>query len=270
MMARPDVTHQYAQTNLQLFNQMLAGGYSDADLELMRRCYDLAIQLFSGLYRPTGKPFLSHLVGTASILAAMETPAPVVGAGLLHAAYTHGDFGIQFPSHRRREQVRRGASREVEDVVARYGKLTWTDASMRAIRRDLRPVTESPGQAPEQRSVILIRLANELEDSLDLGLLYCLKGDERQPANGLYADTIVELARDLGFAEVAHSLAQALQENRVGPPPPPALRTAATSSYTAMSTSYRMRPTVRIGRSLFAYLRPMLDRLAAIRTARAQ
>jgi (p)ppGpp synthase/HD superfamily hydrolase len=79
-----------AQTHLQFCRQMQDAEYSTQDLVLVDRAYRLAMQLFAGHYRPNNKPFIAHLVGTASILAAVHQPAFVVAAGLLHSAYWLG------------------------------------------------------------------------------------------------------------------------------------------------------------------------------------
>ena len=85
--------HTYAQTNIQLFNQLQREGYGAADLEAVARAYDLAIALTTGRFRASGKTFIAHLVGTAGILGSLKAPGPLVVAGLLHAAYAAGDFG---------------------------------------------------------------------------------------------------------------------------------------------------------------------------------
>ena len=85
--------HSYAQTNIQLFNQLRHGGYSNTELSLVRDAYELAMDLFTGRYQPSGKPFVAHVVGTASILASLRLSAQVVAAGLLHNVYEQGDFG---------------------------------------------------------------------------------------------------------------------------------------------------------------------------------
>src|SRR4051794_35545495 len=85
--------HELAQTNLQLYNQLVARGWSASQLARTRRAYELMTDLFAGQLRPSGKTFLAHLVGTASALATAGARADLLDAGLLHAAYTHGDFG---------------------------------------------------------------------------------------------------------------------------------------------------------------------------------
>ena len=50
--------------------------------------------LFAGLFLPSGKTFIDHLVGAAGILLPyLHMPVELVAAGLIHAAYLHGDFG---------------------------------------------------------------------------------------------------------------------------------------------------------------------------------
>src|SRR5215468_6814144 len=83
----------YAQTNLQLYRQLAAEGYAPADVERAARAHEVGLRLFPCTYRGSGKPFLAHLVGTASILASLRVRIPVVVTGLLHAVYTHGEFG---------------------------------------------------------------------------------------------------------------------------------------------------------------------------------
>ncbi len=58
----------YDQTNIQLFNQLRHAGYSQMELKLVRDAYELAMDLFTGRFQPSGKSFMAHVVGTASIL----------------------------------------------------------------------------------------------------------------------------------------------------------------------------------------------------------
>ena len=44
--------HYYAQTNIQLFNQLRRDGYSRADLDLVRDGYELALVLFTAAFSP--------------------------------------------------------------------------------------------------------------------------------------------------------------------------------------------------------------------------
>ncbi len=149
----------YAQTNLQLYSQLVALGMVDADLLLIRAAHDGAAALFSAQFRSSGKPQLAHLVGTASIAAAHGGGPPTVAAALLHASYEQGDFGtgVAGASARKRREIQAVVGEGVESIVARYHAFDFG------------------GDAPfsdEVRDLLFLRAANELEDALDLGPLY--------------------------------------------------------------------------------------------------
>src|SRR5690349_6606442 len=130
--------HSCAQTNIQLFNQLRQDAYSDGDLKLVRHAYELAMVLFSGRFQPSGKCFIAHVIGTASILAWLRLPAPVVAAGLLHNAYGNGDFGDgrKGPTRSRRRRIRESLGPEVETYVAKFSALYW--------ERDIRSARHNP------------------------------------------------------------------------------------------------------------------------------
>ena len=62
----------YAQSNLQLFNQLIANGYSESELVCVVNAYKLIMNLFTGIFRSSGKTFLAHLIGTASVLVNLQ------------------------------------------------------------------------------------------------------------------------------------------------------------------------------------------------------
>src|SRR5258706_2494515 len=78
--------HRFPQTNLQLYRHLAEVGYAAADIASAGRAYELALELFPGTYRGSGKPFLAHLVGTAGIVAGPRTRAALIATGVLHPA----------------------------------------------------------------------------------------------------------------------------------------------------------------------------------------
>lgn len=197
--------HSYAQTNIQLLNQLQQLGYSDAALERLCRAYGLVMQLFSGRFRPSGKTFIAHLVGTASILAKLEVSAELVTAGLLHAAYTHGDFGSRSGiSEAKRQAVRRVVGDSIETYIAQYTTFAWGTTAIVHWRDRVDQLSAI------ERDVLLMRLANELEERLDLGLRYCGK-DKHQKYAGRDSQPMLELATHLGFLTLAAELEQSFQ-----------------------------------------------------------
>jgi (p)ppGpp synthase/HD superfamily hydrolase len=183
----------YAQTNLQLFRQMRQEGYGDADLEAVRRAYDLAARLFTCMYRGSGKPLLAHLVGTASVLVSLRARVPLVAAGVLHAAYFFGDFGDARggATPAKRQRLAEAAGAEVEEIIRRYDALRWDSQTIAEIHAGAGSLSGL------DREVLLLRLANELEDHLDLGVLYCGNADTRRKAVREWLHLCVELAQRL-------------------------------------------------------------------------
>lgn len=112
----------FAQTNIELFNQLRRDGYSNADLSFVRNAYELAMDIFAGRFQPSGKIFLAHVVRTASILASLRLTAEVVAAGLLHNAYISGDFGDDCPgiSTAKRKEIKQALGPETEEHIARF------------------------------------------------------------------------------------------------------------------------------------------------------
>jgi (p)ppGpp synthase/HD superfamily hydrolase len=230
------MSHRFAQTNIQLLNQMHRDGYERQDLSLVLRSYDLAKRLLTGRYRGSGKTFIAHLVGTASILAVLRVPATLVAAGLIHAVYENGDFGdgARGISDARRDLVRTVVGEDVEDYVVRYTSLAWSDQMMQKMQDEIDTLPSV------SRDVLLMRLANELEDYLDLGILYCGIA-KRRTAD--YANEkgriIVNMANKLGFAELAQAMAAAFEEAAKAKIPPVSPLAQQDFSYLIAPLSYQ-------------------------------
>jgi (p)ppGpp synthase/HD superfamily hydrolase len=200
--------HSYAQTNIQLFNQLQEAGYKQADLACVCDAYALAMRLFTGCFRQSGKTFISHLVGTASILAEFRASAPTVAAGLLHSAYSHGEFGTggRGISEAKRKQIRLVVGKEVEHIVAHYTTSPWDKQTISSLHDNL-PLPDSVA-----REVLLIRPANELEDHLDCAALYSGSAEHRRDVIESYLFQCVDLAEKLGFPALALALSRAFEE----------------------------------------------------------
>ena len=110
---------------------MRAASYSADDVNFVHEAYDgVAQHLFSARFRPSEMPFLCHLVGTTSDLIPVTPSADVLTAGLLHAAYSDGDFGYVFLEHkkdspRKRRWLAKRMGEKVEEYVSRYAHMSW-------------------------------------------------------------------------------------------------------------------------------------------------
>lgn len=74
-----------AKTDFEVFKRSLAKDrYSESDIELLKRAYDVALMAHEGQERRTGEPYFVHAFATATKLADLYLPAEIVAAGFLH------------------------------------------------------------------------------------------------------------------------------------------------------------------------------------------
>lgn len=148
------------QTNLQLYELLIRLGHDEAALDLANRAYLLAARLTSGVLRGSGKPFACHVVGTAAIVAEAGQDGPCIAASLLHAVYQDR---VPFPGgrvgERRREYLRERFGSVVEALVHEYH-------GFECARLD----ELDDEQLRRRRTVVMMRLADEIDDLLDHGV----------------------------------------------------------------------------------------------------
>jgi hypothetical protein len=199
---------RYAQSILELLSRLHLDGYDRSDLCLARHAYVLAMRAFTGLVRPSGKLFIDHAVGTASVLHVVGAPPAITCAGLIHSLYAHGDLGrwrkgISKASRRRVEAV---VGRQVEELVAEYAALRWNRDRISAI------ATEMKTYDAIRRGVVLMRLANEVDEHLDGGVLFLPDAERRRGADMLLLPSLVTMAEELDYPILASELARVFGE----------------------------------------------------------
>lgn len=207
--------NQYALTYPQLMGEIARCGFESRELTLLRRAYDMAEKMTDGLYRPSGASFLSHLIRTASITGRFAPTAPMMAAALLHASYSLGRLGwigTRITRRAPRRLLRRAVGSEVERLVFGYDALVWD--SPQAIRDHLQKLD---GGSTLERSILLLRLANQLEDHLDGALAFMAAGAAHRQL--LCAEACPDLALGLGHDELAEELEAALAGGRRCKPP---------------------------------------------------
>jgi hypothetical protein len=207
---------EFAQTNLQLYRQMELLGYNPEEREKVAAGYRFLMPTFSGLYRGTEKPFITHLVGTASILVAYRASIDWVLAGLLHAVYAIGDFGFD-PGTRETPRKRRLVSNligeEAEDLIIAYDAMRWTES---AVDDYLRGYQQHSQQI---KAALNLQLANTLEDLLDLGTNYERGTKFATMSSPKMQQAILALARMHSWPGLARQLEQALAAFNAGVTP---------------------------------------------------
>lgn len=194
-----------AQTNVQLYNQCLADEWAENDLRRLHKAFLISRRVFPSSYRPSGKAFLSHLIGVASILLRWKQPPTIVISGLLHSIYLYGNFGDKRrgATPQRRAYLAENVGSEIEQCVFNY-----TDARPKGLYCDSSAETQT------------ILLADAFEEIWDYGNLYSPKKNvpvTRDLSDG-GIDRIVKLAEAcVGrvAADDFSSILQKLQDARI-------------------------------------------------------
>jgi (p)ppGpp synthase/HD superfamily hydrolase len=251
------------QTNVQLFRQMVACGYSAEDVAAISRAYAFGASLFSGRYRSCGKPFVCHLVGTAAILVWLRAPVASVVCGLLHAAYQEGDFGnfAYGMLDQKRRRLRNAIGAEAEDLVAAYTVSSRTGPALIKTHRRFGELTD------RERTILLVQLANELDDYRETVALYARNADFRQDNIRLSGKHQVELADMLGFPELAEALQETYDES-LATEIRSELRSSEDNGYVLIPLSCRRQWPVVVRDILFR-VRRRLRRMAGRGSAKA-
>lgn len=191
-----------AQTNIQLYRQLVEAGWSDIDLARCASAYEFALPLFATRFRANGKPFLAHLTGVASLLATEGEAADIIIAGLLHAVYDQARFGrARFGlTAAKRAKVTHVVGKPVAMLVEAYHTFVWNDAVVVAMGN------RNVAADPLLRQLLIMRLANEVEDNLDCAACFSAKPSRPNDAGPLAA--LVRLAVSIGAPSLAAALTQ--------------------------------------------------------------
>jgi hypothetical protein len=224
-----------AQTSVELFNQLHDQEWSTGDLQQVRNAYGFAMTLFAGRLHPSGKPYLAHCVGAASGLASADAPIDVVIAALLHGAYRLGDFGWWRMGLRAKRQLVRRALGSAEALIYGFAQQPWrTDAIVALYDRcDALDATA--------RTVVLLRLASELDNLRDHAPLFCSDADDRRQVLRVRGPLLIELADRLRVPQSLRDALAAAVAEVLHPEVPASLRWPKRAGYLVPPESARRR-----------------------------
>jgi hypothetical protein len=193
----------YALTFPQLVAQAMVLGLGDDDIARLRVGYDLAERMADGLYRSQGCAFINHLVRTSSIVLAHGGSINQALAAMLHSAYMLDCFHF---SRRRafrpkdRDYLSNAVGADVEEIVWEYYRLGWGKRELLAAH-----IEKLPSYSPVIKSVLFARLANDLEDYLDLAVQYRASYSYRNRIVS-FGGLCIELANRLGVPDLGQAL----------------------------------------------------------------
>ena len=210
---------ELVRTGNELLDLAAARGYSIEEIRLLCQLVQLAQSLMNGGYRPCGRPFLNHLVGTAGVLLRFDFRMDTVLAGLLHASYTHG----RLPSAP-------GADAGPAIQKALGGMDSPIEGRVRAYTfRAQKSLRMHPGLTIAEAEIAAIAAANEID------MRFSGEYDYSGRAAELDAEQVATLAgimRALGVTGLADTLCAALQHHHAVRP----------ELVTGIPASYRLGP----------------------------
>lgn len=156
-----------SQTILQLCNEMQKFGYPNKEIDLAYDAYLFAIHHISGWYRGDGKALSSHLIGTSSILCQQKSSIVEILSGLLHAVPEDGLFPIWTnPYH----LISCKFGEQVSQMIYTYLHCKYNYTAQHLL--GLLCGNYSSISSEYAKSIVKIRLANELEDYMDNAISY--------------------------------------------------------------------------------------------------
>jgi hypothetical protein len=161
----------------------------------------LAMQLSDGIYRPCGRPFLNHLIGTASVLVFFGFELHLVLAGMLHAAFSHGSFDRSDANdallHKRFDCLGQLAGR-VANLARAYDQrgAYYRDVLQGGVNLAILPMNAV--------NILLLDAANDIDMHLSLEVAAARRGDV--PA-GPFLDLMRSVCEVVGRPAMAATLA---------------------------------------------------------------
>lgn len=188
------------QTSMELLKQAFVCGYGRENLFLIDKACSVAMALFGDGYRPCGRPFLLHMVGTSSVLIAFGFSPRVVVCGMLHAAYTHVPVGSlandSLDAVQRMLRSKFGV--RVEQIILEYARFQ-RDPAVWIGKRPLNQLTL------DDATVMAIGMANELEEHAAGEFLFTTKRSSAET----WLDYAAKVADVLKVPDLALSLSAA-------------------------------------------------------------
>lgn len=186
------------QTFFELLKQAFVRGYGREELLLIGKAYNAAMTLFGDGFRPCGRPFLLHVLGTASALVAYGFSTRVIVSGMLHAAYSHAPVGnmVHASLDAVKHMLRSQFGDRVEQTIREYTRFQSNPVGW----SDLRP---PQSLTLDDAQVIAIALANAVDEHAAGEYLFT----EKRSSESLWSAYAVKVAEALKVPGLASSLA---------------------------------------------------------------
>jgi GTP diphosphokinase / guanosine-3',5'-bis(diphosphate) 3'-diphosphatase len=174
--------------------ETVVGHHPDADVDLLGRAFDLAVEAHEGQRRASGEPYVTHPIAAAQIVADLGIDVSAVAAALLHDVPEDTEYSLADIEERFGGEVAR-----LVDGVTKLSKFsTHTHEQQQAenIRKMFLAMAEDI-------RVVLIKLADRLHNMRTLGALPI---DKQQRIARQTMEIYAPLAERLGIWQIKWEL----------------------------------------------------------------
>ncbi|MEW2131622.1 HD domain-containing protein [Streptomyces sp. NPDC005435] len=158
--------------------------HPDADLDPLRRAYELAESSHRGQMRKSGEPYITHPLAVTLILAQLGAETTTLVASLLHDTVEDTEVTL--------EQVREEFGEEVRYLVDGVTKLEKVDYGAAAEPETFRKMLVATGNDVR---VMSIKLADRLHNMRTLGVM---RPEKQERIAKVTRDVLIPLAERLG------------------------------------------------------------------------
>jgi guanosine-3',5'-bis(diphosphate) 3'-pyrophosphohydrolase len=172
----------------------VVGHYPTADLDPLRRAFDLAVEAHAGQKRASGEPYVTHPIASAQIIAELGIDPVAVQAALLHDVPEDTEYSLSDIEERFGGEVA-----HLVDGVTKLSKFS-THSHEQQQAENIRKMLLAMA---EDIRVVLIKLGDRLHN---MRTLYALPSDKQQRIARQTMEIYAPLAERLGIWQMKWEL----------------------------------------------------------------